>query len=354
MKHIFFRNFVLFAVSAFVIVLGLYACKKDILKPQTNYESDFALTPECDAKAKAFVNKVNNFRTQLEKCKVERNDDNINIDSALWNMEALFNTSYSFPERDYVETVNQELTFFIDTNGNDCLSMNTVSSLYDDITNSVRDAYANDGISQDKSLMTVVFEKDDVVDGRTAVKVHVVSGRSSDNNGETPVESGPFKEGDCWYFGEYGGSCDDPSIVYDAAEIIEDSINYYYAGVPVPRPGHRYINHSMKILSLAADSHFRPDGTTYLFHSGYSNYSTLFFNYAMLNHYFNGERIVILHLLPADLKNSGELSDNDCFIQVDIKGLSQSGVAFHDNTITYGDRILVPINEIGPARDLLN
>lgn len=354
MKLNFLNRIALFAAGIGLVVFGLYACRKNQVKPQPEVVNDITLTPDYDAKVKSFVNKVKHFEETLEKCKTMRVAGNMQIDSVLWNMEALFNTSYASPEKDYVETVKQDLTFYVNLDESGSLPVNDVSDLYENVTDLVREAYANDGIAENKSLLTVVFDKGETIGDKSSIDVHVISGRSNDNNGHVIVEDGPFKPGDCWYFGEYGGSCDDPSIVYDAAEIIEDSINYYFAGTPVPVSGYRYINYNLITKALDGSEYIRPDGTPYIYNSTYVNDSSLYFNYAMLNYYFNGEKKVILQLLPNDMKNTGELLDNVCFIQVDIRGILESGNAFHHNSITYGDKILVPVNEIGPMRNLLD
>lgn len=354
MKHNILNRIALFAAGLALVVLCLYACKKNFVKPQTETVNDVTLIPDYDAKVRSFVSKVKHFEKTLEKCKTMRVDENMLIDSALWNMEALFNASYTSPEKEYVETVKQDLTFFVDLNEDGSLSINDVSDLYEDVTNSVRDAYANDGITEDKSLMTVVFEKGEIVGDQASVEVHVISGRGNENKERVDPEVGPFKPGDCWYFGEYGGSCDDPSIVCDAAEVIEDSINFYFAGTPVPQEGLRYINYNLVNVILDGSDFIRPNGESYIFNSDYTSDPNLYFNYLKLNYYFNGEKKVILQLEPDYLKDLGELPENVCFIQVDIKGLYQGGVYFHQNSITYGDRILVPVQEIGPVRNLLN
>lgn len=354
MKLKLLNNITIFAAGIGLVVLGLYACRKNQVKPQSEVVNCITLTPDYDAKVKSFVSKVKRFEETLEKCKTMRVAGNMQIDSALWNMEALFNTSYSSPEKDYVETVKQDLTFYVNLDEDGSLPINDVSNLYEEVTDIVREAYANDGITENKSLMTVVFDKGETIGDKSSVEIHVISGRSNDNNGHVIVEDGPFKPGDCWYFGEYGGSCDDPSLVCDAAEIIEDSINYYFAGTPVPASGFRYINYNLMTKALDGSEYIRPNGEPYIYNSQYANDPNLYFSYEMLNYYFNGEKKVILQLLPNTLKNAGLLPDNLCFVQVDIRGLAESGIYFHHNSITYGDRILVPVNEIGPARDLLN
>ena len=354
MKLKFLNKIAIFAAGIGLVVFGLYACRKNQVKPQPEVVNDITLTPDYDAKVKSFVSRVKHFEETLEKCKTMRVAGNMQIDSALWNMEALFNTSYASPEKDYVETVKQDLTFYVNLDESGSLPVNDVSDLYENVTESVREAYANDGITENKSLMTVVFDKGETIGDKSSIDVHVISGRSNDNNGHVIVEDGPFKPGDCWYFGEYGGSCDDPSIVCDAAEIIEDSINYYFAGTPVPASGYRYINYNLMTKTLEGPEYLRPNGESYIYNSQYTNNPSLYFSYEMLNYYFNGEKKVILQLFPEDLKNAGLLPDNFCFVQVDIRGLSENGIYFHHNSITYGDRILIPIQVIGPTGNLLD
>lgn len=354
MKLNILNKITIFAAGVGLVVFGLYACRKNQVKPQPEVVNGITLTPDYDAKVKSFVSRVKHFEETLERCKTMRVTGNMQIDSALWNMEALFNTSYSSPEKDYVETVKQDLTFYVNLDEDGSLPMNEVSNLYENVTDLVREAYANDGITENKSLMTVVFDKGETIGDKSSVEVHVISGRSNDNNGHVILEDGPFKPGDCWYFGEYGGSCDDPSIVCDAAEIIEDSINYYFAGTPMPASGFRYVNYNLMTKTLEGPEYLRPNGEPYLYYSHYVNDTSLYFNYAMLNYYFNGEKKVILQLLPEDLKNAGMLPDNLCFVQVDIRGLAENGICFHHNSITYGDRILIPIQVIGPTGNLLD
>jgi len=353
MKLRFFKNLALVFAGSFVFALCLYACKKNLPNPQL---SDNALVESGDADpaVRDFVRRIKHFKTQLARCKTERVDYNMQIDSALWNFEALINASYTFPEKHYKETVKNDLQFTVDVDENGCLAMNDVAILYEEIISSVRDAYANDGIDSDKSLMTVVVSDGEIIDDKVVFGVSVVSGRCSENNGGEIHEWGPFVPGDCWYFGELGGSCDDPSSISDAAEEIEDWINYLYAGTKVPQGNHRYINCNLIEVDLNGDEFLRPDGYSYIYNSTTAPEDLgLYFSYETLNYYFNGEKKVILQLLPELLEEQGCLPDNCAFIQVDIRGTFEDDISFHGNTIIYGSRLLVPVTELDPVTDLL-
>ena len=236
------RNFISIVLVALIAGAVVYfaACKKDIVTPIINSE----YTPE----ARQVVGRIKKFKSQLiDKENVARDGLHVPIDSVIWNVEALFNSEYTFPDRKYLETVKHDIQFLVTVNENDEVAFNDVADLYDEITETVRQVYATDGIEQDKSLMAVVVERGDIIGDKAQIDVHVVSGRVETNTMLKNPVGGPFKPGDCWYYGEYGGSCDDPTLLMDAAEIIEDTINYYYSQISVPQGGFRYLNHGMFI-----------------------------------------------------------------------------------------------------------
>lgn len=354
MKLRFFINFALVFAGSFLIAICLFSCKKNLATSQLP-DTVIVESDDIDPVVKDFVRKIKHFETLLVRCKTEKVDCTMQIDSALWNVEALLNATYTFPEKYYDETVKQDLQFSVDINENGCLAMNDLACLYDEITASVRDAYANDGIETDKSLMTVIINKDDVInDNKVLFDVTVISGRTNNNSGNNFVEGGPFTNTDCWYYGELGGTCDDPSVISDAAEEIEDWINFLYARTLVPIIGHRYINCNLITVRLDGSEFVRNNGISYIFNSQYApENQSLYFGTEDLNFYFNGEKKVILKYQPEKMVEEGHVTDNFSFIQVDIKGLYEDGVAFHQNIITYGNRMLVPETEIGPAIDML-
>lgn len=334
----------------------LAACKKEIVTPinnigQVNY-------PGYTDEAKAVAGQIMKFKRQLiDKEKVARSGLTMPIDSIIWNVEALFNVEYSFPERKYIETVKQTLEFFVDVDENNEAPFSVVADLYDEITSLVRQAYANDGISEEKSLMALVVDKGETVGNRVKLDVCVVSGRMELGDMVKDPVTGPFGPHDCWYYGEYGGTCSDPSVFGDAAEIIEDSINYYYRGVSVPQSGFRKINLGMFMVSLDGGEYFDANGEPYLYWYDANGTPPLYLNGDLLNYYYNREIEVLMHLLPTDLKAQKQLPDMPAFIEVDIVGMmgyiGNGSYYHHKNYVIYGSKINIPSQELPPLRDLL-
>ena len=358
MKRKNFRGFAFVLLMALGVAVYFAACKKEIITPINNIGqvNDY---PGYTDEAKALAGKIMKFKSQLiDRENVTRSGLYMPIDSIIWNVEALFNAEYAFYDRKYLETVRQELEFFVDVDANNEAPFGVVADLYDDITAAVRQAYSNDGIGYDKSLMAVVVDKGETVGNRVEIKVHVVSGKMETNSTVKDPITGPFSSRDCWYYGEYGGTCNDPSIFGDAAEIIEDSINYYYSGTLVPQPGFRRMNTGMFMIALDGSEYYDEDGNPYLYFYDVDSDPPLYLGGDLLNYFYTRELEVLLHLLPTDLVAQNALPMAPAFIEVDIVGLmgyvNNSSYYHHENYVIYGCKWTIPSQELPPLRDLLN
>ena len=355
-KHV--KRLALVMLFATAVAVYFVACKKNIVTPIINNKPATENPLEYTNEAKRIVSRIKNFKTQLaDKENVMRDDLHVPIDSALWDIESLFNASYAFPERKYIETVKQDIEFSIDVNIENGVSFGDVADLYDEIVESVRQSYANDGIVDNKSLMAVAVEKGENRGGSMNVKVHVITGKVENGNSALNNDFNPFEPSDCWYFGEYGGTCDDPSVFGDAAEIIEDTINYYYGGVSVPRPGYRQLAANITRIVLDGSEFVDDDGNPYIYYHNINSNPPLYLDYLMLNYYFNREKEVLLHLLPNELKQNNMLPEMPAFLEVDIQGLigsvGNTGCVYHKNYVTYCSVYEIPSTVLANAVDLL-
>lgn len=358
MKQKFLRSNLILALSMTALIIGVLACKKDIFtEPPTQNE-----VIDVPSKTQAVVNRIKKFDKQLKEIKngSHRGDNYVHIDTAMWDIESLFNTSYTFPDLYYKETVIQELDFEVDVYNKDYLMMSDVNMLYDEIINSVRETYRNDGFIHDKALMCIIVRKGEIVSNRLNVNVKVVSGqRSDDPLGPYPVLSGPFKEGDCYYFGEYGGGCDDPTLLTDAAEVIEDSINFYYGWSPKEPDPVRSIYVNITPVVLQGNEYYDEDNESYyIYYHENPDESLLYLDFEQLNWYYNNELKVIFDIVPNDPIIIPYLPEEPRFMEVNIDGLTgcKDGpcVCYHHNVIIYGTNHIIHEYDLGIPVDLLN
>ena len=342
-----------------LLVMCAVACKKDkMTEPPANQDQEIL---NYDYQTNLVVQKIKMFDSQLKAVRqgIGRSDVYLDVDSVVWNVESLFNATYSSPEKHYSDKKIQTLTFYVDTY-NDMLSMNDVAALYDDIKMSVREAYSNDGFVSDKSLLSIFVDKKECRSGMSEVKVVVVSGRTSNKPTDVkPVLFGPFDVDECWYYGENGGSCDDPYLLTDAAELIEDTINYIYGYKADDEGDFRNIYVNLQTISLAGNEFKDKTGKeSYLFYKQNCDDDELYLDVNELNKYYYAEVDVILNVLPNSSEYSASIPDNWVFMEVDINGVQgvvdDKDTYMHNNYIFYGTKYCVSKNEFGTHKDLLS
>lgn len=360
MKPNLLNQVILVVIVVSALLICLIACKKDKLTdpPISNTHEDLRYDPETNL----VVQRIKRFDNQLKEIKkgTYRSDAYIDIDSAMWNIESLFNTTYSFPDKHYVSKNIQELSFEINVH-NEMLTMNDVSVLYNDIVASVRNAYSNDGFVTDKGLMSIFVEKGEIISDVLTVKVIVVTGKTADNYEDyIHILYGPFDKDECWYYGEYGGSCDNPTIFTDAAELLEDTINYIHAYRPAHNDEYRSIYVNMSCVTLRGNEFWDDvNQDYYLFYKVGCDEEDLYLDANDLNHYYYNEVEVIKKLVPKDPFYSQVVDNEYVFLEVNIDGImgydnvSQSFIYMHNNNIFYGMPYCVMKDEFGMPKDLL-
>ena len=362
MKLNHFNRIVLITVGVFALMLGCLSCNKDKLTEcPINNSSDEMDEVITDSKAELIVQRIKRFDNQLKEIKngAYRGSGYMNVDSALWNIESLFNATYSFPDKNYVEKKIHELSFNIDVL-DDLMSMKDVSVLYDQIVAATKVAYRDDGFTSNKGLMSLFVNKDELRSGMSAVKVLVVTGRTDSHQIEIkPHLFGPFDDDECWYYGEYGGTCSDPYVLNDAAELIEDTINYKYGYKPNVRPNCRNIYVDMFYVVLDGDEYWdKANNDYYVFYKTNCDKEELFMNGSELNRYYYNEVHLIKDLIPNDSKYSSLFANGTEFIEINIDGskmyIDNDVIYNHQNYIFYGTSCLVENKQLGIPVDLLN
>ena len=359
------RNYLSPIVSIIIGVIALTAvlvsCKKDKLT-EPPIDIDEKKENFYDAKTNLIVKRIKRFDNQLKEIKngVYRDEMYMDADSALWNIESLFNVTYSSPDENYVDKKIHELSFEINVDDNK-LSMKDVNDLYEDLTNSVREAYRNDGFSTNKGLLSIFVEKGESRSGKLCVKAVAVTGRTDYHQVEyKPFLQGPFDYEACWYYGEYGGTCTDSDILTDAAELIEDTINYYHGYKPDKNANRRNVYVNMTYIPLVGNEYWcESNNDYYIFYKEDCDSEELYLDGNRLNEYYHNEIKVIKELIPKDPKYSSLFSDDVVFMEINIDGSKMYGVNNipiynHQNYIFYGTSCMVTKDDFGNAKDLLN
>ncbi len=339
------------------LVVVFVSCKKERLTdPHVSQSQD----KDMSLRTEAIVKRIKSFESNLNNIKRGVGDDTyIDVDSAMWNIEALFNSTFSMPDEKYEEKRIQELTFDIGVRRDNRLSMREVNVLYEDIIRSVKEAYINDGIDENKGLMSIIVDKEVGTTRSAKLKVTVVTGRTSTVK-EPTMEvyfGGPFALDGCWYYGEFGGSCDDPFLLTDAAELLEDALNKY-CGDTLPADEYKNIYVDLTMISLKGNEYKGADGDSYMFYKENCAPEELYLTGKELNEYYYWEKRIILNEVPSDSRFASVMPSDPSFIEVNIDGLSQMGgvntIYYHHHDILYGTKCVVSRYVMGTTKNILN
>lgn len=359
MKRNRINRILLIFISVTALALSFLSCEKDKLtEPAIGIDSEITTS---DIKTDLIVQRIKRFENQIKEVKngTYRGVEYLDADSALWNIESLFNTTYSFPDKNYVDKKMHELSFFIDVD-DEMLSMKDVCLLYDEIIVAVTDVYKNDGFVTNKGLMSLFINKGESRSGELNVKVLAVTGRTDCHQVEyEPVLFGPFDYDECWYYGEYGGTCDDSYILNDAAELIEDTINYNYGYKPKTKLNYRNIYVDMSYVTLDGNEYWDENNNEYyIFYKTNCDKDELYLDGNELNKYYYNEIRIIKDVIPNDPKYSSMFSEGVEFMEINIDGTKiykDNDIIYnHQNYIFYGMSCLVDNKVLGNPVDLLN
>ena len=170
---------------------------------------------------------------------------------------------------------------------------------------------------------------------------------------------GPFDDDECWYYGEYGGTCSDPYVLNDAAELLEDTINYKYGYRPNVKQNCRNIYVDMFYVALNGDEYWdKANNDYYVFYKTNCDKEELYLNGTELNRYYYNEVHLIKNLIPNDPKYSSLFSNDAEFMEINIDGskmhIGNDAIYNHQNYIFYGTSCLVENKQLGVPVDLLN
>lgn len=358
MKRINLITITLLVTGVVIIAISAVSCKKDKLtEPLEKVSDEF----EYDTQTKKIVQRIKKFDEQIKNVKqgLYKRNELVDIDSALWNIESLFNATYSSPDEYYVDKRICEISIGVNMSDANQISIEEACRLYDNIMLNVRDAYREDGIDSNKGIMSIFVGMDDG-DSRThEVKVVVVTGKTAHNpNANELFLNGPFEKDACWYYGELGGSCDNPDTLYDAAELIEDAVNYYHGYKPEKNPYCRNVYVNMACIALAGNEYLNGSNQPYIFYKENCPKEELYLDGNDMNYYYHNEVHVISNLVPKDPKYTQLFTDETIFMEVNVDGTqaysNDVNIHKHDNYIFYGSRYSVTKDEFGAVKNLLN
>jgi len=290
-----------------------------------------------------FRNKVNFLRSNPEL----KSGEVMAVDEAIKQIEALFNATYGFPDEQYGKTKTDQTAVLINVNNNDEVTLDDVTSTFEEIINIVTQYYYQSTFDQ-KGFLLLDLEKGETKDGQVEIGLRSVIGEKNEGDWN------PFGPFDYWWFGQSLGDCDLNNAGTDAAEKIQDSVNIHRPLVSPP-PGYRFDYSDYQTIIRFGHEYENAFGEKLIFYIENPNGTFTWEDQCLdpdeMNFHFFGERYVANTIVANEL--------NKIFMHCVILGdqetnpyLNYVPCIHHNNNLTYAIRHLIPIGIIDPPIEL--
>ena len=211
---------------------------------------------EAVRKGEATMERIMDFKQQMEEAKANpgmKSTVYMSVDDAVWNVEALFNLTYAYPELAYSKTVDCDTTLYLPVSANDSVSIIDLSVFYGQMFNAVQAIYQSVDLD-DKQFLILDVEAGERHGSQQAIRLNAMQGSVSaaPDLSQNPREN-PFAEGISWFYGQDGGNNDTINPLgpgtLDAADTLARTLNANL--VPVAPEGYQYYYTDIKIKELA-------------------------------------------------------------------------------------------------------
>lgn len=327
-------------LPAVVIVLTMASCNKE----QTNTEL---------AQGEATLARIMDFKQQVDYYKANpaiKDGETMTLDEAIWNIEALFNLTYAYPELSYGHTVTADTVLYLPVGAGNTVLLTDLTVFYGQMYDVVRGIYR--GIELDnKQFLILDVEAGALNGGQQAIKLHSVQGSVKGTPSTPPPmpQNGPFPPGVSWWYGVNGGNSQGNFVdKKDAADTLTGMLNYWL--VPKAPANYEYIyTHTVTINTELDDHHLYPYSGFPMVEPRYCEFyrenPTVADDYKLdadrMNYHYFAERYLVLEDLPRNNVPSGHVLFSIIIIDKQGTNSMYQPTIYHKTEAIYGHREIV-------------
>lgn len=340
------------------ISVAVVSCKKE----QQHTPSDEEQVMQNVLEGQEAIEHILNFKKQVAYYKNHpgvKDSETLSVDDAIWNIEALFNYTYAYPELFYGNMVTADTTLCLPLISDSTVLLSDLTVFYGQMCEAISDIYHNIDLPN-KQFVILDADDGERIDLQQAVVLHCVLGsvRGVQPPMPQPIPWGPFTDTLKWCYGGKGGRWD--SYLQgekDATYLLTDALNNIL--VPHAPAGQEYVYTGilMKELKNGYQAPF-----SYTYNSYHGEYCEFYFENPefldtwlskdQLNFHYYGERHLVLNVLP-DYVDGGQAqvpSGHSLFkiliIDYDIQQNEDLSVIGHHTEAYYGLRSVVYHNSV--------
>ena len=311
------------------------------------------------AQGEATLARIMDFKQQVDYYKAHpdvKDGEAVTLDEAIWNIEALFNLTYSYPELSYVRTETADTVLYLPVGADNTVLLTDLTVFYGQMYEVISDIYHSIELDS-KQFIILDVELGERLGSQQAVRLHSVQGSAKGIQPPTPqpVVWAPFAEGPAWYYGENLGQRDGSFYLeMDAADTLANKLNAIL--VPKAPHGQAYIYTEIRKKELPSNylipfSHNLYQGEYCEFYMENATEEDKLLSTSQMNFQYYGERHLIMDILPnyEDESQSQIPSDFKLYVVTieDYKiSTGQSLTIWHHTKAYYGQRETIYYNII--------
>lgn len=276
------------------------SCKKE----QTTTET---------AQGEATLARIMDFKQQVDYYKANpdvKDGEAVTLDEAIWNIEALFNLTYSYPELSYGRTETADTVLYLPVGSDNTVLLTDLTVFYGQMYEVISNIYHSIELDS-KQFIILDVELGERHGSQQAVRLHSVQGSAKGIQPPTPqpIVWAPFAEGPAWYYGEDRGMINGMlEGKMDAADTLANKLNAFL--VPKAPHGQAYIYTEIMMKELPFEIHLPFSHNLYQgeyceFYMENAEADDKWLNTSQMNFQYYGERHLVLSVLR-DYEGEGQ------------------------------------------------
>ena len=324
-----------------MVVVAVTSCKKE----QANTDL---------ANGEATLARILDFKEQVDYYKANPNvkdGQTITLDEAIWNIEALFNLTYAYPELSYGHTVTADTVLYLPLQADQSVLLTDLTVFYGQMFEVVQTIYHSIELD-DKQFLILNVEAGERHGSQQAINLHTVQGNlkgipPTPPNPPQPWR-GPFTNSPAWYYGANGGNNQGiEPIDCDAADTLSGMLN----AVLVAHAPENYEYIHTGIMTKQSNGCQQYTFSHDWFPDISPNYCEFYrenptpddywLDADLLNFHYYGETHLILDILPNELPNAVPADKNLFKIVVEDRSSTNPARIWHHTYTYYGNRAVV-------------
>lgn len=279
------------------------SCKKE----QTTTET---------AQGEATLARIMNFKQQVDYYKANpaiKDGESVTLDEAIWNIEALFNLTYAYPELSYGRTETADTVLYLPIGSDNTVLLTDLTVFYGQMYEVISDIYHSIELDS-KQFIILDVELGERYGNQQAIRLQSVQGSVKGIQPPTPpipqpVIWAPFADGPDWYYGENLGQRDGSFYLeMDAADTLANKLNAIL--VPKAPHGQAYIYTEIMMKELPFEIHLPFSHNLYQgdyceFYMENAEADDKWLSTSQMNFQYYGERYLVLSVLR-DYEGEGQ------------------------------------------------